>query len=262
MTSVSQVNELYGNEALDRVQRVNARFINTCMKVDVLGAAASDTLDNNQVVSGVGGQYNFVAMAHTLDNSRSILMLRSTHKGKQGLESNIVWKYSYCTIPRHLRDIVITEYGIADLRGQSDEDCIKRMICIADSQFQQQLIDQAVKYKKLKSNWCVPEQYRENTVQNITEKIKNFQTQGYFPEYPFGSDFNADELKIIKALKYLKAQTKTPVAKIKLIIRAYLNKQKNQQGITYLKRMQLADPQSLEEKIAQKLLKLALIKVE
>lgn len=37
MTAVSQVNELYGGEALDRVQRINARFINTCMKVDVLG---------------------------------------------------------------------------------------------------------------------------------------------------------------------------------------------------------------------------------
>ena len=261
MTSVSQVNELYGNEALDRVQRVNARFINTCMKVDVLGAAASDTLDNNQVVSGVGGQYNFVAMAHALDNSRSILMLRSTHKSKYGLESNIVWKYSYCTIPRHLRDIVVTEYGIADLRGQSDEECIKRMICIADSQFQQQLKNKAIKYNKLNPNWSVPEPFSQNTTQSIKEKFTKFNAQGYFPEYPFGSDFNDEELKIIKALKYLKAQTKTPVAKIKTVIKAYLNHEKNEKVSIYLKRMQLTSPKGFEERIAQKLLKLALNKI-
>ena len=91
MTPVSQINELYGGEALDRVQRIKARFINTCMKVDVLGAAASDTLDNHQVVSGVGGQYNFVAMAHALEDSRSILMLRRVHAGTKPVESNIVW---------------------------------------------------------------------------------------------------------------------------------------------------------------------------
>ena len=32
------------------------------------------------------------------------------------------------TIPRHLRDIVITEYGVADLRGQSDAEVVKRLL--------------------------------------------------------------------------------------------------------------------------------------
>ncbi|MCF6301351.1 MAG: hypothetical protein L3J52_09585, partial [Proteobacteria bacterium] len=90
MTPVSQVNELYGGEKLDRAQRIKARFINTCMKVDVLGAAASDGLNNHQIVSGVGGQYNFVAMAHALEDSRSILMLRSTHSKKGKIQSNVV----------------------------------------------------------------------------------------------------------------------------------------------------------------------------
>ncbi len=254
MTAVSQVNELYGGEALDRVQRINARFINTCMKVDLMGAAASDTLDNNQVVSGVGGQYNFVAMAHTLEESRSILMLRSTHKEKA---SNIVWKYPYCTIPRHLRDIVITEYGIADLRGQSDEECAKRMICITDSRFQEELRATAVKYNKLDSNWEIPKRFLSNTLENLESNYRPFKQDGYFPAYPFGSDFTEIELTIIKALTYLKANTKTIVAKIKLIVKAYMNTPKEEYK-PYLERMGLTNPQTTEEKITQKLFKYAL----
>ena len=257
MTAVSQVNELYGGEALDRVQRVNARFINTCMKVDVLGAAASDTLDNNQVVSGVGGQYNFVSMAQALEDSRSILMLRSIHQGKNGPESNIVWKYTYCTIPRHLRDIVITEYGIADLRGQSDEECIKRMIDIADSQFQEELRQTAVKYNKLDPNWSIPEAFKCNSFKQLNNNYKVFKQAGFFPEYPFGSDFTEQELVIVEALKYLKSHTKTTLAKLNLILKAYLSN-KNDSLNSYLERMNLLNPQTTEEKINQKLLVYAL----
>lgn len=257
MTAVSQVNELYGGEALDRVQRVKARFINTCMKVDLLGAAASDTLDNNQVVSGVGGQYNFVAMAHALEDSRSILMLRSVHQGKNGAESNIVWKYPYCTIPRHLRDIVITEYGIADLRGQSDEECIKRMIGIADSQFQEELRQTAVKYNKLDPNWSIPQAYKSNTFDQLDNNYKAFKQAGYFPEYPFGSDFTEQELVIVEALKYLKSHTKTGFAKLSLILKAFMAKTDDSLNV-YLKRMNLMNPETTEEKINQKLLVYAL----
>ena len=63
MKRVGQVNELYGgNETLERLQRRDARFFNTCMMATALGAAVSDALDDGRVVSGVGGQYNFVAM--------------------------------------------------------------------------------------------------------------------------------------------------------------------------------------------------------
>ena len=256
MTAVSQVNELYGGEALDRVQRINARFINTCMKVDLLGAAASDTLDNNQVVSGVGGQYNFVAMAQTLEDSRSILMLRSTHKGK---ESNIVWKYPYCTIPRHLRDIVITEYGIADLRGQSDEECVKRMICIADSKFQESLRLEAIKYQKLDPKWFVPKEFTSNNTETLNRKFNQYKQQKYFPAFPFGSDFTDDELTIIKALTYLKANTKNNFAKIKLILKALLTSE-DSNFERYINRMKLSNPQTTEEKINNKLLSYALTK--
>jgi hypothetical protein len=58
----------------------DARFINICMKATLFGAAAPTASRTGRVVSGVGGQYNFVAMAHELAGARSILLLRSTRE--------------------------------------------------------------------------------------------------------------------------------------------------------------------------------------
>jgi acyl-CoA hydrolase len=71
--------------------------------------------------------------------------LKVRHAQQNYISSNIVWKYGYITIPRHLRDIVITEYGIADLRARSDQDVIAAMLNITDSRFQDSLL---LKYQK------------------------------------------------------------------------------------------------------------------
>ena len=61
MCPVSQVNQLYGDhQALTTLQRRGARFFNTCIMATLLGSAVSDTLEDGGVISGVGGQYNFV----------------------------------------------------------------------------------------------------------------------------------------------------------------------------------------------------------
>ncbi|MDH3673110.1 MAG: hypothetical protein OES46_18430, partial [Gammaproteobacteria bacterium] len=95
MTSVGKVNQLYGDEELERLQRKRARFINSAMKVTLMGAVVSDGLESGQVITGVGGQYNFVAMAHALPDGRSIIMIRSTRGKGRKLESNIVWNYGH-----------------------------------------------------------------------------------------------------------------------------------------------------------------------
>ena len=117
MARIDFINQLHGQEDLKRAQRRRARFMNTTMIITLLGAAASDVLESGQVVSGVGGQYNFVAMAHALPDAQLIMMLRATHDHKDGLGSSIVWSYGQVTIPRHLRDIVITEQARCALRG-------------------------------------------------------------------------------------------------------------------------------------------------
>src|SRR6185312_12157864 len=65
----------------------------------------------------------------------AVLLLRATRMHAGGIESNIRWDYGQITIPRHLRDIVVTEYGVADLRGKSDSECIEAMLSICDARF-------------------------------------------------------------------------------------------------------------------------------
>ena len=87
-------------------------------------------------MSGVGGQYNFVAMAHALPDGRSVLQVRSTRDAHGEPASNVVLNYGHTTIPRHLRDVIVTEYGIADLRGRTDSEVIERVLAVTDSRFQ------------------------------------------------------------------------------------------------------------------------------
>ena len=82
MKAIAFVNELYGDEDDKRRARVKARFINTAMMTTLLGAVVSDTLAGGKVVSGVGGQYNFVAQAFALPDARSIIILRSNSHGR------------------------------------------------------------------------------------------------------------------------------------------------------------------------------------
>ena len=178
MSRVSDVNQLYGGrEQLDSLQRRDARFFNTCMIATALGACASDALADGRVVSGVGGQYNFVAMAHALDGGRSVLLLRATRDNAGRVESNIRWNYAHTTIPRHLRDIYITEYGIADLRGKTDEACVRAMLAISDARFIDGLVADAMTADAART---------------------------LLPRFPFGSEFNAVEQRLLPALLWLK----------------------------------------------------------
>ena len=208
MRPISEVNALSrDSEALERLQRREGRFFNTCMMASALGAATSDTLDDGRVVSGVGGQYNFVAMAHELDDGRSILMLRATRESQGKVQGNILWDYGQTTIPRHLRDIYITEYGIADVRGLSDEDVIIDMSGITDARHIPALLETAKRHGKLSGNFSfrLPDYLSLNTPERLRNALAPFRTDGSLPDYPLGSDFTPVEQRLVKALGKLKA---------------------------------------------------------
>ena len=149
MTPISFVNGLYGDEALKRQQRAHGRFINTAFSITLMGAGVADQLEDGRILSGVGGQYNFVAQAHELEGARSVLLVRATRSKGGETRSNIIWNYGHTSIPRHLRDIVVTEYGVADLRGKTDAEVIGAMLSIADSRFQEELMETAKAAGKL-----------------------------------------------------------------------------------------------------------------
>jgi len=220
MTRIDFINQLYGQGDLKRAQRRKARFMNTTMMVTALGAAVSDALDTGQVVSGVGGQYNFVAMAHALPDARLIMMLRATHEHKDGVRSSIVWNYGHVTIPRHLRDIVVTEYGVADLRGQPDSEVVQRLIAITDSRFQEDLVKQAKAQGKLPKHYEVPERYRRNLPEALEATLQPWADAGLLPEFPFGTDFTDDELHIVRALKKLKHASAHPLELVQMAVRS------------------------------------------
>src|SRR5205085_10698395 len=172
MMPVSYTNEIYGEEEKKRAARLDARFVNNAMMATLMGAAISDGLDNGQVVSGVGGQYNFVAQAFALKGARSILTLEATRQAGAKTQSNIRWTYGHETIPRHLRDVFVTEYGIADVRGKSDADVIAAMLGVSDSRFQGELSRVAKEAGKLPTAHEIPVAYRENTPERIAAALK------------------------------------------------------------------------------------------
>jgi acyl-CoA hydrolase len=254
MTAVSYTNGLFGQMELKNAQRKDARYINTCMKMSLIGAAASDALENGQVVSGVGGQFNFVAMAHEQPGARSILLLKSTRLGKKGLVSNLVFNYGYTTIPRHLRDIVVTEYGVANLRGKTDSEVIKELIQISDSRFQNKLVAQAQKNGKLSRDYKVPSQYQNNLPQHLAAVIAKYQKRGCFAPFPFSCDFTPEELLLGKTLKSLKQKATHKLMLAKTLIDGFLVAKIPESSRALLDRMDLLNPSNVKQKLMQRLI--------
>ena len=250
MTGIGFINELYGQEELKRLHRVDARFINSAFTVTLLGAAVADQLEDGRVLSGVGGQYNFVAQGHALEGGRSILLLRSWREAGGEVTSNLYWTYGHCTIPRHLRDIVITEYGIADLRGQTDSEVIARLLAISDSRFQGELMEQAKAAGKLAKDFELDARFMDNRPERL-EAVRARHAR-LFPEYPLGTDFTAEERDLLRALNWLKSKFK--LSEVLELGKAALDAPGPEGYTAQLARMKLDDPKGLKEELYQRLL--------
>jgi acyl-CoA hydrolase len=256
MTAVSYVNEIYGDEAEKRRARVKARFINGAMMATLLGAIVSDGLENGQVVSGVGGQYNFIAQGFALQDARSLIIVRATRTANGSTSSNIRWQYGHETIPRHLRDIVVTEYGIADLRGRTDRDVIAALLAVADSRFQDELLRQAKDAGKIERGFELPPAWRENTPARIEQALAGARAEGLLAPFPFGTDFTPIEQRLLPALQLLKSASPLRLAGI---LSRGLKGDASASTITDgLKRMGLDRPSGLTEQVYAVLLRGAL----
>ena len=262
MRAISFVNELYGHEwELKVAQRRHARFVNTTMMVTGLGAAVSDTLESGRVVSGVGGQYNFVAMAHALPDARSILCLRATRDSRGEVTSSIPWSYGNATIPRHLRDIVVTEYGIADLRGRTDGEVVEALVAIMDARFQERFVADAQRAGKLPRDYRVPDAARSNHPRQLQERFAAWRARGLFEDLPFGSDITPEEVVLAKALRRLQATTHSWPGKLSAMLRALFADTGSAQLRPYLARMALTTPKSFGERLQRGLVAVAVDEV-
>jgi acyl-CoA hydrolase len=253
MTSISFVNEIYHDEDKKRRARVKARFLNDAMMATVLGDVVSDGLEDGRIVSGVGGQYNFIAQGFALDGARSAILLHATRTAKGKTQSNIRWRYGHTTIPRHLRDMIITEYGIADIRGKTDRDVIAAMLAITDSRFQDELLRQAKNAGKIERGYELPGSARDNTPDAVARALKPAADAGLLPRFPFGTDFTEVEQRLIPALEKLKSAS--PLGLVSYALRG-LSAGGDHQDC--LQRMGLAAPNGLTARLYAGLLRGAL----
>ncbi len=258
MMAVSYVNEIYGDEAAKRRARVKARFVNGAMMATLLGAIVSDGLENGQVVSGVGGQYNFIAQGFALQDARSIIMVRATRSANGRVSSNIRWQYGHATIPRHLRDIVVTEYGIADLRGKTDRDVIAALLAVTDSRFQAELLRQAKDAGKIEKRFELPPAWHDNDPMRIERALAGARDDGRLALFPFETDFTPIEQRLLPALQALKSASASPFRLGRILARGLAGKAHAAAIGDCLARMGLDRPSGLAERVYGALLRGAL----
>jgi acyl-CoA hydrolase len=259
MMPVSFTNELLGPDWEAKVaQRRDARFINSAMMVTLGGATVSDGLADGRVVSGVGGQFNFVAQAHALPGARSIIAVRATRASGGRVESNIRWNYGHVTIPRHLRDVVLSEYGIADIRGKSDAEVASAMLAIADSRFQAALLAEAQRAGKLPASFRIPDAQRSNLPERLERALAPHRAAGRFGVLPFGTDLSPAEVRLGGALRRLKGRSETLAGKLRIGAELLRPLPRDAESRALFERMALGRPRGLRERLMRKLVAAAL----
>ena len=118
----------------------NLVSINSCVQVDLMGQVASESVGIMQI-SGIGGQVDFVRGARLSKGGRSIIAIGSTAgKGKISKIVPFLDEGAAVTTSRTDVDYIVTEYGIAHLRGKTLKERARALIEIAHPDFREELI--------------------------------------------------------------------------------------------------------------------------
>ena len=106
----------------------NMISVNGALAIDIHGQVVADTINGGQF-SGIGGAEDFVAGAGLELSDRSLICLPSTFEKDGKLQSRIVPWFgpgAVITTPRHQVDVIVTEYGAAELEGRPFASAAKR----------------------------------------------------------------------------------------------------------------------------------------
>ena len=137
-------------------QNDNMVSINTCMQVDLMGQVSSETIGPRQY-SGSGGQNDTAEGAIHAKNGRSIIAVHSTKK--DGTISSFVPTLlpgAIVTLSRNNLDYLVTEYGIAQLKGKNSRERAVALIAVAHPKFRKELQEKAIEM-----GYCYPEDFEE-----------------------------------------------------------------------------------------------------
>ena len=135
----------YVNDPVVIMKNDNIVSINSCVQADLMGQVCSESIGLTQI-SGVGGQVDFVRGAMMAKNGKSIIAMPSTAgKGKFSKIVPLLDEGAAVTTSRNDVDYIVTEYGIAALRGKTLRERAKALIQIAHPDFREGL---ALEYEK------------------------------------------------------------------------------------------------------------------
>lgn len=127
--------------------------INGGLAVDIHGQVVADTINGDQF-SGIGGAEDFVAGTGLELSDRSLICLPSTFSKDGNVQSRIVPWFgpgAVITTPRHHVDVIITEYGAAELEGLTVQERGEALAAIAHPDFRDELLDAAGRAAKGRS---------------------------------------------------------------------------------------------------------------
>ena len=134
------------NNPFEVAKCANLVSINSCTEVDIMGQVVSGTSGERQI-SGTGGQMDFVRGANmSLDGKGKAVIAMTSTREKNGVVTSrivpIITHGSSVTLTRQDVNYVVTEYGIAQLRGKSLKDRAGALIAITHPDFRQPLMEE------------------------------------------------------------------------------------------------------------------------
>lgn len=115
--------------------------INSALEVDLLGQVSAEWAGGRQL-SGAGGSIDFSEGARASCGGLRILALPSTSRGRSRIVARLA-SGTPVTLSRHQVDYVVTEHGVADLRGASVSERVERLVAVADPAERDALADAA-----------------------------------------------------------------------------------------------------------------------
>ncbi|MDK2866029.1 MAG: hypothetical protein PWP51_303 [Clostridiales bacterium] len=137
----------YVNDPYVIGQNKNMISINTSVEVDLTGQCCSESIGTKQI-SGTGGQADTAIGAQNAEGGMSFIALYATAKVKDPKTGEVIEKSkivptlapgAIVSLSRNDVDFVVTEYGVAALRGTSVRERVKRLIAIAHPDFRDEL---------------------------------------------------------------------------------------------------------------------------
>ncbi|UCE09114.1 MAG: GNAT family N-acetyltransferase [Candidatus Thorarchaeota archaeon] len=133
----------YVNDPYIISQNTKMIAINSALEVDLTGQVCADSI-GHRFYSGIGGQVDFIRGAARSEGGKAIICLKST--ALDGTVSRIVPRLSEgagVVTTRGDVDVVITEYGMATLRGRTIRERVLSLIAIAHPDYRNELLEAA-----------------------------------------------------------------------------------------------------------------------